>query len=268
MSGALTMPADWFPTIGSRGLEFRQHFRPIYNDMATFGDGLAHPAAMHMSMAPNSLPPPMSVAGKIKGGKGGKESDKKKRRKSKPPADGTNTGRWTAEEHHRFEEALARFGTQDWPKVTKFVGTRTIVQVRSHAQKYFLKRDAGANGVPNQDRDDDDDDDDEDGEDDESETEGDSNHKGGFSVMMPPQHQNVHDYGAIQHISPMPFATLANAADLMAQAQLAGHSPVPFVSSSHSNAGDDLSILGPSRGPTPGVTSSQMPSSSGTEVAI
>lgn len=47
-------------------------------------------------------------------------------------------GRWTSEEHLRFIEALKRFGKQ-WKKVEEFVQTRSGAQIRSHAQKYFLK---------------------------------------------------------------------------------------------------------------------------------
>ena len=47
-------------------------------------------------------------------------------------------GRWSAQEHDRFVKALSLYG-KDWKKVERFVGTRSILQVRSHAQKYFLK---------------------------------------------------------------------------------------------------------------------------------
>ena len=48
------------------------------------------------------------------------------------------SGRWTSEEHLRFIEAIKRFGKQ-WKKVEEFVQTRSGAQIRSHAQKYFLK---------------------------------------------------------------------------------------------------------------------------------
>jgi SHAQKYF class myb-like DNA-binding protein len=56
----------------------------------------------------------------------------------KSPKAGTKTGRWSPEEHRKFLHGIAENG-RNWEKVASAVGTRTTVQVRSHAQKYFKK---------------------------------------------------------------------------------------------------------------------------------
>jgi SHAQKYF class myb-like DNA-binding protein len=48
------------------------------------------------------------------------------------------TGRWTKEEHEAFLSALQTYG-KEWKKVAAKVKTRTVVQTRTHAQKYFQK---------------------------------------------------------------------------------------------------------------------------------
>ena len=49
-----------------------------------------------------------------------------------------HTGRWTKEEHEAFLIALKLYG-KEWKKVAAKVKTRTVVQTRTHAQKYFQK---------------------------------------------------------------------------------------------------------------------------------
>jgi len=49
-----------------------------------------------------------------------------------------HTGRWTKEEHEAFLSALQMYG-KEWKKVAARVKTRTVVQTRTHAQKYFQK---------------------------------------------------------------------------------------------------------------------------------
>jgi len=49
-----------------------------------------------------------------------------------------HTGRWTRKEHELFLEALKKYG-KEWKKVASAVKTRTVVQTRTHAQKYFQK---------------------------------------------------------------------------------------------------------------------------------
>ncbi|WOG90509.1 hypothetical protein DCAR_0209753 [Daucus carota subsp. sativus] len=45
---------------------------------------------------------------------------------------------WTDQEHDKFIEALHLFD-RDWKKIEAFVGSKTVIQIRSHAQKYFQK---------------------------------------------------------------------------------------------------------------------------------
>lgn len=46
---------------------------------------------------------------------------------------------WTPEEHQRFLEALQKYGHKDVKSISLHVATRNATQVRTHAQKYFLR---------------------------------------------------------------------------------------------------------------------------------
>jgi SHAQKYF class myb-like DNA-binding protein len=59
-----------------------------------------------------------------------------------------HTGRWTREEHSAFLSALKTHG-KEWKKVAAKVKTRTVVQTRTHAQKYFQKLHKAVGGTGN-----------------------------------------------------------------------------------------------------------------------
>lgn len=45
---------------------------------------------------------------------------------------------WTPEEHAKFLECLARYG-RDWKRAEAVICTKNVLQIRSHAQKHFMK---------------------------------------------------------------------------------------------------------------------------------
>ena len=61
-----------------------------------------------------------------------------KQRKVFLPQSESENGRWSAEEHNRFIDAIIKYGN-DWKKVQRHVATRTSTQARSHAQKFLMK---------------------------------------------------------------------------------------------------------------------------------
>ncbi|GMI29250.1 hypothetical protein TrCOL_g13663 [Triparma columacea] len=74
-------------------------------------------------------------------------SKKGKKGKNKPSAnlvamtnpDGSNIGRWTDNEHTMFLEGLKKYGKR-WKLISDFIKTRSVVQIRSHAQKFFKRQ--------------------------------------------------------------------------------------------------------------------------------
>ena len=48
------------------------------------------------------------------------------------------TGRWKFKEHIQFLEGLDKYGV-NWKKIRSLIKTRTLGQIRSHAQKFFMK---------------------------------------------------------------------------------------------------------------------------------
>ena len=48
------------------------------------------------------------------------------------------TGRWTEDEHRSFKEGIKLYG-RNWKLVAVHIGTRSSCQVRSHAQKHFMR---------------------------------------------------------------------------------------------------------------------------------
>lgn len=52
--------------------------------------------------------------------------------------DNSNVGRWTQQEHDLFLQGYELYG-KDWRKIAEYIGTRSNVQCRTHAQKHFKR---------------------------------------------------------------------------------------------------------------------------------
>ena len=55
-----------------------------------------------------------------------------------PKVKGKKTGRWSQTEHDAFLRGLRKHG-RAWKRIAAVIKTRTVVQIRTHAQKYFIK---------------------------------------------------------------------------------------------------------------------------------
>lgn len=73
------------------------------------------------------------------------KSDQKLKRRMGRMEEKNYKGRWTKSEHNAFVKGkqrlqigLINYGKQ-WKKLQKCVPTRTVIQIRTHAQKFFIK---------------------------------------------------------------------------------------------------------------------------------
>ncbi|KAJ6746619.1 PROTEIN REVEILLE 8 [Salix koriyanagi] len=91
-----------------------------------------------MATPTSSSTPPATGAGTGTGTATAASSDGSGKKVRKPYTISKSRESWTEEEHDKFLEALQLFD-RDWKKIEDFVGSKTVIQIRSHAQKYFLK---------------------------------------------------------------------------------------------------------------------------------
>ncbi|KAG1359322.1 Protein REVEILLE 5 [Cocos nucifera] len=91
------------------------------------------PMALPALAGGGSLPTPSAAAATT-----ASSSDDPSKKIRKPYTITKSRESWTEHEHDKFLEALQLFD-RDWKKIEAFVGSKTVIQIRSHAQKYFLK---------------------------------------------------------------------------------------------------------------------------------
>lgn len=107
---------------------------------AANGDSILSEPAMTALPSAGASRRPSAVASSstIPAAAAARPKSKKKKSQSGEGAAGENTGRWTAEEHRLFLQGLEQHG-KGWKKIASLIKSRTVVQIRTHAQKYFQK---------------------------------------------------------------------------------------------------------------------------------
>lgn len=108
--------------------------------------GLRYSEDMSVSLEESTQQPMLRDAPSETSDVGHSKSDRavvKKKRGAKSSRESADecthsTGRWTDAEHEAFLRGLHLFG-REWKKVAAHIPTRTSAQVRSHAQKHFVK---------------------------------------------------------------------------------------------------------------------------------
>lgn len=105
------------------------------NPTQSQGFNLEFSTNMALPGANNSLPP---VNSPVCGGAVVPVSEDHCKKVRKPYTITKSRESWTEQEHDKFLEALQLFD-RDWKKIEAFIGSKTVIQIRSHAQKYFLK---------------------------------------------------------------------------------------------------------------------------------
>ncbi|KAJ8470511.1 hypothetical protein OPV22_024854 [Ensete ventricosum] len=93
------------------------------------GDGMKEAAVVSYSDRPLVMALPGGVA---------PSSEDVGKKTRKPYTITKSRESWTEQDHDKFLEALQLFD-RDWKKIEAFVSSKTVIQIRSHAQKYFLK---------------------------------------------------------------------------------------------------------------------------------
>jgi SHAQKYF class myb-like DNA-binding protein len=96
-----------------------------------------------LSIIPDIEEKSSSTKRALKDAEKGNSPTKKQRRMQnksakKPAMMNTLTGRWTKDEHEKFLDGIRIYG-KEWKKIASMIDTRTVVQIRTHAQKYFQK---------------------------------------------------------------------------------------------------------------------------------
>jgi SHAQKYF class myb-like DNA-binding protein len=131
-------PACAVPAVLGKGNENSIIADPVSNvGKAEEENPLITVSAPETEIAPSTATPPLTTSSPTKP-KSKKKKSSSHGASASQSGDGENTGRWTAEEHRLFLQGLEQHG-KGWKKIASLIKSRTVVQIRTHAQKYFQK---------------------------------------------------------------------------------------------------------------------------------
>jgi SHAQKYF class myb-like DNA-binding protein len=150
------------PPVGATKTPSVAALNPVHNGLpasqppSASNNAASAPAQTYAAPPPShpAAPAPLTSSAPTNGASSGGSNRKSSKSKRKPAAAvtmataatatstgstaGENTGRWTAEEHRLFLQGLDQHG-KGWKKIASLIKSRTVVQIRTHAQKYFQK---------------------------------------------------------------------------------------------------------------------------------
>lgn len=101
----------------------------LHHQIQAYNNRMGHSAMMGPCREDSSLPPALSSDPDEQQKQD--EEDKQGRQQS------FRAGAWTEAEHKLFLKGLAEIGKGKWTEISKMIPTRTAIQTRSHAQKYY-----------------------------------------------------------------------------------------------------------------------------------
>lgn len=123
----------------------RSETPPVSHPISVAAAAAAHvAAAAALPQIPSQSSAPSSTQPQLQQGvvaTGGMQTVQTVAHQPQPPEEQKKASSryWTADEHTRFLEGLEMYGQKDIKAISRHVGTRSATQVRTHAQKYYLR---------------------------------------------------------------------------------------------------------------------------------
>jgi SHAQKYF class myb-like DNA-binding protein len=111
---------------------------PLFPSSNNLIDTINHPGHNNINNIPTTSNHPNNPSGTVPMHDFDSDASDDEIRARKPYTVSKSRENWSNAEHQKFLEALSLFD-RDWKKIQAHIETKTVIQIRSHAQKYFIK---------------------------------------------------------------------------------------------------------------------------------